>query len=466
MNLDLQHSKSHNLSTWKTASLHGWGRYPRVKSLSQRPTSLEALQSSLNELVHERSHGLVFAHGRSYGDSCLPAQGGRAIHTRGLNRILDFNPNTGWVHCETGVSIYELIQKFLPQGFFPPVVPGTQFVTLGGALCNDIHGKNHHHDGTFADHIRKVELLTAQGEVVFCDAENNSELFWSTVGGLGLTGLILSMELKLTPVGGPGIKMESIKVKNLDHFFELSSESSHFTHTVSWIDCLAKGSSMGRGIFMRGRHCDEIPQPRTLGRIAQAISPILNVPFSMPNLMLNPLSIKAFNALYYGKHPQTNLQQTVTYEPFFFPLDFVKNWNRIYGRRGFLQYQMVVPKTSDNQAIRSILNEITKSGMGSFLAVIKEFGDREHKGLSFPAPGVTLALDFPHYGQELLDLFNRLDQIVIKAGGRVYLGKDARLPKAHFQEMYPEWQTWKAVKDQWDPECIFRSMIGERLGLC
>mgnify|MGYP000495316822 CR=1 FL=1 len=466
MNTHLEKSETQSPSTWKTENICGWGRYPKLRALSTHSETMDAFKASFQDLIHERSHGLVYAHGRSYGDSCLPAQGGRVLHSRQLNRILNFDEESGWVHCETGVSIYELIQKFLPLGFFPPVVPGTQFVTVGGALCNDIHGKNHHHDGTFADHVRKVEILTASGELIYCDADHNSELFWATVGGLGLTGLILSMELKLTPVAGPGIKMESIKVKNLDHFFELSSESSHFTHTVSWIDCVAKGSAMGRGIFMRGRHCNESPKPRALGRIAQAISPILNVPFSMPNLMLNPLSIKAFNALYYGKHPKADLHQTVSYEPFFFPLDFVKNWNRIYGRRGFLQYQMVVPKTEDNHAIRSILNEITQSGMGSFLAVIKEFGERQHQGLSFPAPGVTLALDFPNYGQELLDLFNRLDQIVIKAGGRVYLGKDARLSKEHFQAMYPEWADWKKVKDQWDPDGIFRSSIGERLGLC
>ena len=259
--------------------------------------------------------------------------------------------------------------------------------------------------------------------------------------------------------------MESIKVRDLDHFFEVSEESGEFTHTVSWIDCVAKGSRLGRGIFMRGRHCEEQPAPRLLGRVASAVSPLLSVPFSMPNHLLNPLTIKAFNSLYYGKHPKGSLSQVVSYEPFFFPLDFVRGWNKIYGRRGFLQYQMLVPKTDNNRAIREILTEISASGMGSFLAVIKEFGDRHHGGLSFPAPGVTLALDFPYYGSKLLSLFDRLDRIVIEAGGRVYLGKDARLPKEHFREMYPEWIAWKNIRDQWDPSGVFRSRMSERLGL-
>lgn len=454
-----------SLSKWKSEDLCGWGRYPRVKALSIYPNSLEEVRESLGESVTQESHLLAYGHGRSYGDSGLPGEDTRVIHTRQLNRVLHFDESTGWVRCEAGMSIYELIQTFLPKGYFPPVVPGTQFVTVGGAVCNDIHGKNHHHDGTFADHVRRVEILTAAGEVVICDAAQNEELFWATVGGLGLTGLILSLELKLISVNGPGIYMESIKVRDLDHFFEVSAESGDFTHTVSWIDCVAKGPSMGRGIFMRGRHTDETPQPRALGRIAQVVSPLLTVPVSMPNFLLNPLTIKAFNTLYYGKHPARDLSQTVSYEPFFFPLDFVRGWNKIYGRRGFLQYQMVVPKTADHKAVKEILHEITKTGMGSFLAVIKEFGDKQHRGLSFPAPGVTLALDFPNYGTDLLSLFHRLDRIVMKAGGRVYLGKDARLPQDHFQEMYPEWIQWKATRDHWDPKGMFRSSLGDRLGL-
>lgn len=452
--------------SWSASKpLWGWGRYPRVNVKSTHLTSERDAQSAWEEILHTPERGLGIGLGRSYGDSGIPTPNGSALHFRSMDRVLDFDRESGWVTCEAGVSIYHLIQEFLPQGFFPPVVPGTQFVTVAGALCNDIHGKNHHHDGTFADHVREVRILTAQGEIVSCDASQHQELFWATAGGLGLTGLILSLKLKLTPVGGAGIEMESIRVKNLDHFFEVSAESKGFTHTVSWIDCVAQGAQLGRGIFMRGRHSEQQPKPRLLGRMAAAVSPLLNVPFSMPNFMLNPLSIRAFNEVYFRKHPARLLTQTVGYEPFFFPLDFVRNWNRIYGRRGFLQYQLVLPHEPDHRGIRKVLDEITQTGMGSFLAVIKEFGEQRHGGLSFPRPGVTLALDFPNYGRSLFELFQRLDRVVMDAGGRVYLGKDARLPIEHFRVMYPEWEAWLEVRRRWDPDQRLRSGMSERLGL-
>ena len=449
----------------KEKNLSGWGRFPKIPVSSLSPQQRDEVFGGLEDVKRQGDSVLGVGLGRSYGDSGLPVTGSRALKMTSLTNVIAFDSESGWIECEAGVSIYQLIQHFLPLGFFPPVVPGTQFVTLGGALCNDIHGKNHHQDGTFADHVRDVEVLTANGEVIVCDAEQNSEFFWATVGGLGLTGMILSLKLKLTRVGGPGIEMESIRVRDLDHFFEVSAESGSFTHTVSWIDCVAQGAQLGRGIFMRGRHSHDQPKPRLLGRVAASISPLLKVPFSMPNWLLNPLTIRTFNELYFRKHPQGLLSQTTHYEPFFFPLDFVRDWNRIYGGRGFLQYQLVVPNEPDHRAIRTILEEISKTGMGSFLAVIKEFGHLQHGGLSFPRPGVTLALDFPHYGQPLFELFNRLDRIVMDVGGRVYLGKDARLPKEHFQEMYPEWQEWLEVKEKWDPQGLFRSTMSERLGL-
>lgn len=451
------------ISTGHRELLEGWGRYPRLYAESH---ALQERSHAAPLLAHLKGRAplLAYGMGRSYGDVAL-TDGGVALKTRPLNRILSFDSNTGWIKVEAGVSIAELIQKYIPLGYFPPVVPGTQFVTVGGAIANDIHGKNHHVDGTFADHVRSVEIVLASGEIVFCDATQNHELFWATVGGLGLTGVILSAELKLTPVGGSGIEMESIRVRDLDHFFEVSADSKGFTHTVSWIDCAKKGKGMGRGIYMRGRHSVAPPKPRLLGKIARGISPLLHVPFSMPNFMLNPLSIKTFNELYFRKHPARCLQQITHYEPFFFPLDFVKRWNLIYGRRGFLQYQLVVPHCPEHKAIRRILEAITAVGMGSFLAVIKEFGEMVHPHLSFPMPGVTLALDFPHYGQDLLTLLDRLDRIVIEAGGRVYLGKDARLPKAHFVEMYPQWTAWRSEKERWDPQGIFRSSLSKRLGI-
>ncbi len=450
------------MQRWSEMELHGWGRYPRVRSECARLERRADVQAALAD----RDGQPVLAHalGRSYGDVAL-LRGGRVLLTRRLDRMLDFDPKTGWLRCEAGVSIEDLIEVFLPRGWFPPVVPGTQFVTLGGAVANDIHGKNHHVDGTLCDHVRRIELLLASGEIVACAP--GEPLFDATVGGLGLTGLILTVDLKLCPVAGPWVEMESVRVENLDHFFEVSAESKSFTHTVSWIDCVTSGAGLGRGIFMRGRHAPEgvAGSDGVLGRFAAAVSPLLDVPVDGPPWLMNGLTMRAFNEAYFHKQPKGVTAAVSHYEPFFFPLDFVRNWNRIYGRRGFLQYQLVVPPDPEHRAIRAVLEEITKAGMASFLAVIKEFGGAVHPGLSFPRPGVTLALDFPNHGAPLLALLDRLDAVVLEAGGRVYLGKDARLPRDRFRRMYPEWEAWKAVRDAHDPGRVFQSELGRRLGL-
>lgn len=452
------------MERWAQQELWGWGRYPRVETHAARPERVAEVRAALQDRdgLPVLAHGL----GRSYGDAALISNG-RVVLTRRLDRMLDFDPATGWLRCEAGVSILDLVDTFLARGFFPPVVPGTQFVTVGGAIANDIHGKNHHVDGTFCDHVRRLEILTASGEIVACGPDEEPDLFWATVGGLGLTGVILTVEVKLARVQSPYIDGESIRVENLDEFFQVSSESADFTHTVTWIDCVTRGKGMGRGIFMRGRHADASAEPPSelMGKVTDGLSPLLDVPVDGPSWLLNKASIKLFNATYFRKQPK-GLQRSIQhYAPFFFPLDFVRNWNRIYGARGFLQYQPVVPPDPDQRAIRAILDEITQAGMGSFLAVIKEFGDQVHGGLSFPAPGVTLALDFANYGQSLFDLLDRLDAIVVEAGGRVYLGKDARLGKADFRKMYPDWESWRAVRDKWDPDHVFQSDLGRRLGL-
>jgi len=452
------------VNRWVEREMYGWGRHPRVRSLVARPERRAEVKAALDDRggVPILAHGL----GRSYGDAALIANG-RMVLTRRLDRMLSFDPATGWLEVEAGVSLEEIIRTFVPRGFFPPVVPGTQFVTIGGALGCDIHGKNHHVDGTFADHVRRVELLTGSGEVVVCDAEHEPDLFWATVGGMGMTGIILSLQLKLVPIDNPFIEMESVRVESLDHFFEVSAESGDFTHTVSWIDCVTTGAAMGRGIFMRGRYAPAGTRGSVslLQRVGQLAPGLLDFRVDGPNWLLNAASIRAFNETYFRKQAKGVTRSTVHYEPFFFPLDNVRQWNRLYGERGFLQYQFVVPPDPEHRAIRQVLAEITRSGLGSFLAVIKEFGERRHPGLSFPAPGTTLALDFGHAGTPLLDLLDRLDAIVLDAGGRVYLGKDARLPRETFRKMYPEWAAWKAVRDHWDPDNVFQSALGQRLGL-
>lgn len=451
---------------WAKETLEGWGRYPRSQAWLSRPEKRENLRALLEEARQEGQGFLARGLGRSYGDAAL-LKDGRVALSEGLNLYRSFDEATGWLECEAGVSYKDLLETFVKRGFFPPVTPGTKFVSLGGAIACDVHGKNHHLDGSISKHIAHFDLLLANGEVKRVSKEKDPELFWATVGGLGLTGVILAVKLKLTPIHSPWMKVESMRVENLDHFFEISSDSARFTHTVSWIDCLSKGKRMGRGIFMRGEHAGagEVGKDASFSGLKSKILPHLNVPFDFPKETLNKASIRLFNEVYFRKHPkgsQTSLQH---YEPFFYPLDAVQHWNRIYGDRGFLQYQMVLPHEKGQRSLRACLHAITQSGLGSFLAVIKEFGEGNPGLLSFPSPGVTLALDFPNYGKPLFKLLDHLDQLVLKAGGKVYLGKDARLDKASFQAMYPEWKTFKALKAEVDPEGLFQSDLGKRLGL-
>ncbi|RAL25127.1 hypothetical protein DL240_02635 [Lujinxingia litoralis] len=450
-------------TSWATKPLAGWGRYPVIDATCARPES----QPQTLHAFDERHGDAVLAHGfgRSYGDASLLSQG-RILLTTRLDKMLAFDEVTGLLRCESGVTIGELIDVFLPRGWFVPVVPGTQFVSVGGAIGCNIHGKNHGHAGCFGDHVRRIDMLTASGEMVSCGPDEHPDLFWATVGGMGLTGVILSVELQLYPVESAAIEMESIRFNNLDEFFAISAESSDYFHTVSWIDCVKGGEQMGRGIFMRGRHAsaDAAAELREgpLQALLERAQRLLDGRAFQSNQLLNRATIRLFNEAYYHKHPAGELHSVVGYQPFFFPLDAVENWNYIYGERGFLQYQMVVP---EREAVREILKVISKSKMASFLAVIKEFGDRDHGGLSFPCAGTTLALDFPNFGAPLLAMMERLDDIVVEAGGRIYLGKDARLSREMFRRMYPGWEEWKAVRDRWDPDRVFQSDLGLRLGL-
>jgi decaprenylphospho-beta-D-ribofuranose 2-oxidase len=401
--------------------------------------------------------------GRAYGDAALLSDGFTLLTER-LDRFLGFDPETGWLRCEAGVTIDDIIRCFLPRGFFPPVVPGTRFVTVAGALASDIHGKNHHVAGSWSSHVRRVEVLTASGEVVQCDSSSRPELFWATAGGMGLTAIILSLEVRLARVHSSAIEMESIRVRNLDEFFEVSAESSDWPYTVGWVDGLKGEASLGRGMFMRGRHAPT--ESKSQVGLARLVPPLfLNGRMLESNLLLNRATVRIFNAAYYRKNLRRAVRKTVAAGSFFFPLDAVANWNRIYGRRGFLQYQFVMPPDPERRGIRTALAEVAGSGVPSFLGVVKEFGDERHGGLSFPIPGVTVALDFPNVGEKLFELLERLDDLVVEAGGRVYLTKDARLNKKNFRRMYPDWERWKSVRDAVDPDGIFQSELGRRLGL-
>ena len=449
---------------WAEVELAGWGRAPVVRSEAIRPErrrdAVDGVRACAADGVPVAAHGL----GRSYGDSAL-IRGGRALITTRLDRVLAFDGATGIVQVEAGVSLGELLSLFVPRGWFLPVVPGTRHVTVGGAIASDIHGKNHHVDGSFGAHVLEIELLTGTGEILRLSRREQPALFEATIGGMGLTGIVLTARLRLRAVANEWMDVETIRVANLDEFFEVSSESAGYTHTVSWVDCLARGAALGRGLFMRGRHT-AVGDGRQPSRVAQAVRAAVQRVDLSPlesNVWLNGATMRAFNEVYYHRQLRRRVANRQHYEPFFFPLDVAQGWNRLYGSRGMLQYQVVVP---EREAVRELLEAVSASGMASFLAVIKEFGPATGRHLSFPRPGVTLALDFPHAGAPLLSLLERLDAMTVAAGGRAYLAKDARMSRATFRAMYPEWEAWRALRDASDPRGVFATAQGLRLGLC
>jgi FAD/FMN-containing dehydrogenase len=382
--------------------------------------------------------GIVFGNGRSYGDVCLNP-GGTLWSSRGLDKFIAFDAEAGVVECEAGVLLKEIIDVVLPRGWFPPVVPGTQFVTVGGAIANDVHGKAHHVAGSFGDHVLDFELLRTDGTVMRCSPQENRDWFGATVGGLGLTGIITRARLRLRRVDGPWLDAETIPFDSLERFFELSAAArSAFEYTVSWIDCVSGGA--GRGVFFQGNHAarrGDVPASRAR-----------TFPLTPPVSLVNGLSLRVFNHLYYGLQRARRGRSEQHYVPFFFPLDNVLEWNRMYGPRGFYQYQSVVPPGVALDVTRRMLGEIAASGLGSFLAVLKTFGERPAPGLlSFPMPGTTLALDFPNGGERTLKLFDRLNAIVLEAGGRLYPAKDACMPRELLERGYPRLGEFQRFRD-------------------
>jgi FAD/FMN-containing dehydrogenase len=383
---------------------------------------------------------LPYGNGRSYGDSNLNP-GGALLQGRHLDRFISFDAATGVLRCEAGVLLHDIIKLVLPQGWFPMVTPGTQFITVGGAIANDVHGKNHHAAGSFGNHVNGFELLRSDGSRHWCSPIEAPALFAATIGGLGLTGLITWAELQLRRVANPFMDSETVRFRNLGEFFELSQASERdFEYTVSWIDCAFTGKRLGRGLFNRANHAPAVLDtrlvpPKLSGAVAEAAR---KVPFTPPISLINPLSLKSFNTLYFHKQVGDVARGLQHYRPFFYPLDALLEWNRIYGPRGFYQYQCVVPHAKAYAATAELLDTIARSGQGSFLAVLKQFGEPASRGmLSFPTPGTTLALDFPNTGPRVHKLFTALDDIVRKAGGRLYVAKDGRMTGELFKSGYP-----------------------------
>jgi FAD/FMN-containing dehydrogenase len=420
------------------ADVLSWGRVTREPQRVVRPR----FRDELPDLIGNKGAASKLAVGlrRSYGDSCLNGSGA-LIDMRGVDRFIHFDRETGVLRAEAGVSLSDLLRLVVPKGWFAPTTPGTRFVTLGGALANDVHGKNHHGAGSFGRHVCSLGLVRSDRGRLTVTPESESALFSSTIGGLGLTGVIEWVELQLVRIGGAYLDVETMPYSGLDEFWLLAEESGPaFEHTVAWIDCASRGKKQGRGIFSRANWIADgvydVHDDRSWRR----------VPFEAPGLALNSLTGRAFNNVYYHLNGAKAGKSRQHYAPFFYPLDAVRDWNRLYGRHGMLQYQCVIPRNNQRDAIGTLLDVISASGQASFLAVLKTFGDLPSPGLlSFPRPGATLALDFPFRGDATLKLMTRLDAIVAEAGGALYPAKDGRMPGDMFRRSFPRWE--QLVKD-------------------
>ena len=418
------------------ARLTSWGRYPvvshaQVLDVTDRHVLLPDTETSL----------LAYGSGRSYGDVCLN-EGGVLLRTRRMDRFIAFDRMNGRLSCESGILLKDILDLIVPQGWYLPVTPGTRFITVGGAIANDVHGKSHHAQGSFGHHVLRLELLRSGGERKICSQTEHPDWFSATVGGLGLTGLITWAELRLIPIDNPFMLTESIRFRDLDEFWALNTAvESRWTHTVAWVDCVATGKGHGRGIFTRGCHAP-----------AQDLLPIWSerakhFPFDPPVSLVNALSLRAFNMAYYHRPIGSGVRLS-HHVPFFYPLDGIPEWNKMYGKKGFFQYQCVLPPESSRQGVDELLRLIAKHGIGSFLAVLKTFGDRPSLGmLSFPRRGATLALDFPNQGERSLRLFQELDTVVREAGGALYPAKDARMSGELFRSGFPQWEQFSKFVD-------------------
>jgi len=431
--------------------ISGWGRYPAVEAELITPARLEELSHSG---LLAGSNNIARGMGRSYGDSALA---GQIISTQQLDNLISFDVKRGELCCAGGTSLDEILKVFVPKGWFLSVTPGTKFVSVGGAIASDVHGKNHHKNGSFCDHILAFDLLLASGEVMNCSPTQNSDLFRATCGGMGLTGIIISATIKLIPIKSTLIKQQTLKAANLQEVFELFEANRNATYSVAWIDCLAGGNSLGRSLLYLGEH-------ETSGKLEMLSSKAKSIPFDMPTTLLNRFTIQAFNTLYYNKVCDRMSQQQVHYEPFFYPLDSLHHWNRLYGRRGVLQYQFVIPKKAGLEGMTKILQKISASKKGSFLAVLKELGRQNSNLLSFPIDGYTLALDFK-WEPDLLQLLDELDQIVLEYGGRIYLTKDACMSEATFKASYPRWEQFVQIRHKYGATEHFNSLQSKRLGI-
>jgi decaprenylphospho-beta-D-ribofuranose 2-oxidase len=430
--------------------LTGWGKYPVIEATGKSFETGGQLRTALDAFAD----CIVYAKGGSYGDSALSA---RVILSRRFNKILHFDAPAGVVTCESGVTLGELIDAFLPRGWFLAVTPGTKFITVGGAIASDVHGKNHHQAGCFSNTVLAFDLLLPTGEIIRCTPSENRSWFLATCGGMGLTGIILTVSLRLRKVNSALIRETVIRCRNLEEILARFEAGQEVPYSVAWIDCLAQRENLGRSLLILGDHAAagplQVPPPKPV-----------NIPVDLPSFLLNRYSVRVFNYLYYHRAPEVRIGALNSIEEFFYPLDKIQNWNRMYGSRGFTQYQFVLPKAAAAAGLKKILARIAGAGLGSFLGVLKLFGPANDNLLSFPLEGYTLAIDFK-INRHLFPFLDELDALVLDHGGRLYLTKDVRMTGATFRQGYPCWPEFAQLRESQALNQKFKSRQSERLGI-
>ena len=434
----------------------GWGRFPRLVARVERAR----FHGDLVRRSREAEPLLALGSGRSYGDACIFEN---LVSTLHLNHLLEFDEATGLLRVEAGATLEKILRFGVPRGWFLPVTPGTKFPTLGGCIAADVHGKNHHVDGSIARFVLELEMVLADGRSLRCSATENGDLFEATVGGMGLTGFIYAATLQLRQISSAYISMRSIKTTCFAETCDvLKDTAGEYAYSVAWVDCLAAGKRLGKGIVHLGNHATPGTEPGEA--LALHRPQRFSLPFTLPHFVLNGRNVRLFNRLYYLRHSSHRDERLIHYDPFFYPLDSLGHWNRLYGRDGFVQYQFVVPLEGGRLVMEKILAKIATQGNASFLAVLKTFGPGRGL-LSFPVEGYTLALDFPLRSGVTVAFLHRLDAEISAAGGRVYLAKDAVLQRHDFETMYPQIDDFKAIKEKYDPTNLFRSAQSMRLGI-
>lgn len=438
--------------------LSGWGRYPIIDAEVHAPRDLDGL-------IHHVKQGNAIArgNGRSYGDSAVSIS--NTIHMKHFNRMLAFDKNTGQLVAEAGVLLADIIDIFLPRGWFPFVTPGTKFVTLGGMIATDVHGKNHHKDGSFVKCLDWVEVVTANGRIQRCSPTENKDFFSWIVGGMGLSGIILRAAIRLRPISSAWIHQKTLVAENILQTIELFENNNNSTYSVAWIDCLQTGNALGRSLLMLGEHAESNVLPANYSKLPLQAprKRKLSIPIEFPNWILNKHSVRAFNELYFQNGKRKTAHQLIDWDSYFYPLDSVLSWNKIYGRRGFAQFQCVIPLDKSEEALTQLLTEISGARTGSFLAVLKRFGEQK-SSFSFPMEGYSLALDFP-LNNNSLALMEKLDAITLQHGGRFYLAKDSRMSSKTFLESEPRAANYLRYRHSQGDVEAFSSSQSERLGL-